>query len=92
MNFCIRTPNGIPTFGDELLVTWTFGDAKDLVTWAFSDGKDLVTLTVADSITLVTRTPGDENRIDIVKVLNDIHNVINPHVCRSQILLSVLPP
>ena len=27
-----------------------------------------------------------------MKVLNDIHNVINPHTCRSQILISVLLP
>ena len=83
---------GIRTFGDDHLVTWTFGDAKDLVTWTFGDGKDLVTLTVGDRIALVTRTPGDENMIDIVNVLNDIHNVINPHTCRSQMLISLLLP
>ena len=74
------------------MVTWTFGDAKDLVTWTFGDGKDLVTLTVGDRIALVTRTPGDENMIDTVKVLNDIQIVINPHTCRSQMLISLLLP
>ena len=34
---------GIRTFGDELLVTRTFGDAKDLVTRTLGDAKDLVT-------------------------------------------------
>ena len=57
----ICSQNGIRTFGDALLVTWTFGDTKDLVTWTFGDRKDLVTLTIGDRITLVTRTPGDEN-------------------------------